>query len=55
VRVLLQRLPQGFAQDAHAAAVDYADSGQSGEEGAVDELFDFAGSVVDVVTNYIDF
>ena len=38
--MLLQQLAQGFAEDAHAAAVDYADAGQAGEEGAVDELLD---------------
>ena len=40
--MLLQQLAQGFAQDAHAAAVDDADARQSGEKCAVDELFDFA-------------
>ena len=30
VRMLLQGLPQRFAEDAHAAAVDYADARQSG-------------------------
>ena len=30
VGMLLQQLAQGFAEDAHAAAVDYADAGQSG-------------------------
>jgi len=30
VGVLLQKLAEGFAEDAHAAAVDYADAGQAG-------------------------
>jgi hypothetical protein len=30
VRVLLQQLAQGFAQDSHAAAVDYADAREAG-------------------------
>src|SRR5579872_711574 len=55
VRMLLQGLTQGFAEDAHAAAVDYADSGQSGQEGAVDEFLDFAGGVVDGVADDVEF
>jgi len=55
VRMLLQHLAQGFAQDAHAAAVDDADAWQSGEEGAVDEFLDFTGSVVDGLSDNVDF
>src|SRR5215472_14016772 len=54
VGVLLEHLPQGLAQDAHAAAVDDADARESGEKGAVDELFDFARGVVDGLSNDID-
>src|SRR5437763_1274895 len=36
--MLLKGLPQGFAEDAHAAAVDYAHARQSGEKGMVDEF-----------------
>jgi len=46
VRVLLQCLAQGFAEDAHAAAVDHAHPRQSGKEGVVDKLFYGAGGVV---------
>ena len=53
--MLLQELAEGFAEDAHAAAVDDADARESGEEGAVDELFDFAGGVVDCVADDVDF
>jgi hypothetical protein len=53
--MLLQKLAKGFAEDSHAAAVDYADAGESGEEGAVDELFDFAGCVIDRLADYVDF
>jgi hypothetical protein len=48
--MLFQGLARGFAQDAHA--VDYANARQSGEKGAVDELFDFAGGVVDVAVEF---
>ena len=54
VRMLLQGLT-GLCGDAHAAAVDYADSGQSGQEGAVDEILDFAGGVVDGVADDVEF
>src|SRR5882762_536688 len=54
VRMFLQILPQSFAQDPHAAAVHYSDAGQAGEEGAVDELFDFAGGLVDGAADYVD-
>ena len=45
--LLLQKLAKGFAEDSHAAAVDYADAGKTGEEGAVHEFLNFAGSIVD--------
>ena len=53
--MLLQELAKGFAEDSHAAAVDYADAGQSGEEGAVYKSFHFAGSVVNRLADYVDF
>jgi len=55
VWVLLQVLTQSLTEDSHAAAVDYANAGKAGEESAVDELFDFAGSVIDGVADYVDF
>ena len=54
MRMRLQGLAQGFAEDTHAAAVDDADTRQAGEKSAVDELFDFAGGVVHVVANDVD-
>src|SRR5580692_12377703 len=42
VRMLLQRLPQRFAEDAHAAAVDHAHPRQAGKKCAVDKLLHFA-------------
>src|SRR5882762_3245086 len=52
--MLLQVLPQGLAQDSHAAAMDYAHAGESCQERAVDELLDFAGSVVHSSADHID-
>lgn len=54
VGMLLEGLAQGFAEDAHAAAVDDADARESGEESAVDEFFDFARGVVDGVADDVD-
>ena len=51
----LQGLAQGFAQDAHAAAVDYADARQAGEECAVDKFLHVAGGVVHVIADDVDF
>ena len=53
--MLLQRLPQCLAQDAHAAAVDYAHAGQAGEKCVVDEFFDCASRVVHVKADDVDF
>lgn len=52
--MVLEKLAEGFAEDSHAAAVDYADAGQSGEEGAVYKFFHFAGSVVNRLPDYVD-
>src|SRR5579863_5690361 len=54
MRMLLQHLAQRFAQDAHAAAVHDADARQAGEEGAVDETFDFAAGLVDGLADDVD-
>ena len=50
----LQVLAQGFAEDSHAGAVDDADVGESGKEGAVEEVFDFGGGLVDVAADDVD-
>src|SRR5437879_7077895 len=55
VRVLLQHLAESFAEDAHTAAMDYADAGQPGQEGAVHELFNLAARDVDGLADDIDF
>lgn len=41
VRMLLQHLTQSLSENAHTAAVDYADSGEPGEESTVNEFLDF--------------
>ena len=53
--MLLQELAKGFAEDSHAAAVDYAHARQSGKERTVYEFFHFAGSIVDGLADYVDF
>src|SRR5579864_8639158 len=53
--MLLQHLAEGFAEDAHAAAMDYADTGQPGQEGAVNELFNLAARDVDGLADDVDF
>src|SRR6516164_1928404 len=53
--MLLEELAKGLAEDAHAAAVHDADTGKSGEEGAIDELLDFAGGIVDRASDDVDF
>jgi len=45
--MLLQGLAQGFSQDAHAAAVDYADAREACQEGAVDEATQAVEKFVD--------
>src|SRR5579863_4771895 len=53
--MLLQHLAQGFAKDTHAAAVNDAHARESGKEGAVNEFFDFAGGLVDGLSDHVDF
>jgi hypothetical protein len=52
--VLLEHLAEGFAEDTHATAMDYADSGQARQESAVNELFDLAAGDVDGLADDID-
>ena len=55
VGMLLQHLAEGFAEDAHTTAMDYADAWQPGQEGAVNELFDFAARDVDSLADHVNF
>lgn len=55
MRMLLQRLPQSFAQDAHAAAMDDAHAWQASEKCTIDKLLHFASGIVHVVADYVDF
>ena len=50
-----QVLAEGAAEDAHAGAVDDADVGESGEEGAVDKLFDLGGGFINVAADDVEF
>ena len=50
-----QVLAQSFAEDSHAGAVDDADVGEAGEEGAVDEFFYLGGSFVHVAADDVEF
>ena len=44
--MLLQILPERFAQNTHAAAVNHADAWESCQKGAVEEFFDFRGGLI---------
>jgi hypothetical protein len=55
MRMLLEVLAEGFAENAHAAAMDDADAGKSCEEGTVDELLDFACGFVDGAADHVNF
>jgi hypothetical protein len=55
VGVVLQEAAKGFAEDAHAAAVYDADAGKAGEEGAVEKLLNFAGGLIDIAADDVDF
>ena len=48
-------MAEGFAEDSHAGAVDDADVGESGEEGAVDKFFDLGGGFLDVAADDVEF
>src|SRR5438477_9696441 len=54
LRMLLEILTQGFAQHAHAAAVDDAHARQPGEEGAVEEFFHAAGGLIHIFADDVD-
>ena len=53
--VVFEVFAEGAAEDAHAGAVDDADVGESGEEGAVEELFQLGGGFVDVAADDVEF
>ncbi len=54
VGVAAEVFAQGAAQDAHAGAVDDADAGQAGEEGAVEETFDLGLGLVGGAADDVD-
>jgi len=53
--MLLQKLTERLAEDAHAAAVDDANARESGEEGAIYEAFDHSTGIVYGLSDYVDF
>ena len=53
--MLLQVLPQGLAQDAHAAAVNHPHPCKPGEKGMVDKLLDFPRGIVNRAPDDVDF
>src|SRR5437899_12407663 len=53
--MLLQHLAEGFAEDAHTTAMDYADARQPCQEGSVNKLFNLAARDVDGLADDIDF
>src|SRR5271157_5410698 len=55
MRMLLQILAQGFAEDAHATAVNDAHPRHSGQESAIYEFLDFAGGFVHSAADDVDF
>ena len=55
MRMLLQVLPQCFAKNSHAAAVNYSHSGQAGQKCAIHELFDYARGIIHRLPNNVNF
>ena len=54
VGVAAEVFAQSAAEDAHAGAVDDADAGEAGEEGAVEEAFDFGLGLVGGAADDVD-
>src|SRR5438552_12424443 len=54
LRMLLEILAQGFAQHAHAAAVDDAHARQPGEKGTVEEFFYATGGLIHIFADDVD-
>src|SRR5579885_1107735 len=54
VRMFLQILAKGFAQNSHSAAMHHADARQSGKKSAVNEAFDLPSGVVDGLADNVD-
>jgi hypothetical protein len=55
VGVTLEEFADTAAQDAGAVAVDYAHTGEAGEEGAVEILLQLLGGFIDGAADEVDF
>src|ERR1700716_3924602 len=54
VGMIAQIFTEGAAEDAHAGAVNDTDAWETGEEGAVEEPFDFGLSLISGASDHID-
>ena len=54
MRMAFQKLPQGLAQNSHAAAVHHAQPNGTGQERAIDELLDGLCGLVDCLADDVD-
>ena len=52
--MLLQQLAKGFAENAHAAAVDYADAREARQECLVHKSLDSSRSLVHGLADHVD-
>ena len=53
--MLLEHLAEGFAEDAHTAAMHDPNAWQTREEGPIDKLFDFARSLIHGLADHVNF
>ena len=54
VGVIAEVFAERASKDAHASAVNDADAWETGEEGAVEEAFDFGLSLIGGASDHID-
>src|SRR6266404_1203547 len=54
VGVIAEIFAEGASKDAHASAMNNADAWETGEEGAVEEAFDFGLSLIGGASDHID-
>jgi hypothetical protein len=54
VGVIAEEFAEGASKDSHASAVNDADAWETGEEGAVEEAFDFGLSLIGGASDHID-
>ena len=54
MRMFLQELAEGSAEDSHPAAMDDAHARQPGQKSPVNKFFDFGGRVIDGLADDVD-